>query len=121
MTSDRGSTPPSDRSNSSSGLDGLRELVRRSRLEAKSRIQSHSLEAPSVALSSASEVENDLGISSLVYPDAELSTSDILDTREPSRDVVSGSEPPSPPASSDADSMVSYSSSLHYEYTDGRQ
>ncbi|KAG9220051.1 hypothetical protein CCMSSC00406_0007911 [Pleurotus cornucopiae] len=105
VTSDRGSTPPSDRSNSSSGLDGLRELVRRSRLEAKSRIQSHSLEAPSVALSSASEVENDLGISSLVYPDAELSTSDILDTREPSRDVVSGSEPPSPPASSDADSM----------------
>ncbi|KAJ8689908.1 hypothetical protein PTI98_012766 [Pleurotus ostreatus] len=102
VTSDRGFTPPSDRSNSSSGLDGLRELVRRSRLEAKSRIQSHSPEAPSVARSSASEVENVLGVPS---PDAELSTSDILDTQEPSRDVVSGSEPPSPPASSDADSM----------------
>ncbi|KAG5220157.1 SET domain-containing protein [Salix suchowensis] len=88
VTSDRGSTPPSDRSNSSSGLDGLRELVRRSRLKAKSRIQSHSPDAPSVARSSASEVENDLMFPSLVYPDAELSASDILDTREPSRDVV---------------------------------
>ncbi|KAF9492113.1 hypothetical protein BDN71DRAFT_1228053 [Pleurotus eryngii] len=50
VTSDRGSTPPSDRSNSSSGLDGLRELVRRSRLKAKSRIQSHSPDAPIIRI-----------------------------------------------------------------------
>ncbi|KAL4260849.1 hypothetical protein AB1N83_009623 [Pleurotus pulmonarius] len=109
VPSDRDSVPPSDRSTSSSGLDGLRELVRRSKLNKvpaeESRVPSCSPEAPSLSHSSPSGVEDDLGRPFLVHPAAESPNSDALDAQEPPSDVISGSEPSSPPASSDADSM----------------